>query len=93
MALMQKQKTVLKKRAKLMFSSLSADLRPLLEWLYRINVVDSRELKVYSDEPHTFFKHLRNGYILSKLGIVAIQIKSTVYGNYVSSSAQTRYIL
>ena len=92
MALQLKEKTVLK-RAKLMFASLSADLKPLFDWLHRLHVIDSRDREIYSAEPHTFFKHLRSGYILSKLGIVGIQIKSTVYRNYVSSSAQTRYIL
>ena len=86
---MIRQGTV-QKRAKLMFASLSADLKPLFDWLHKLNVIDKRDVKNFSEDPPTFCKQLRSGYILSKLGIVASQLKSTAYSSYVSSSAQTR---
>ena len=86
----REEETVVNMRAKIMFSSLSSDLKPLFDWLQRLNVLEKVEVEEYLADPSTFFKQLRNGFILSKLGIVAIDMKSSFYGNYVSSSAQTR---
>ena len=86
----REEETVVNRRAKIMFSSLSADLKPVFDWLQRLSVLEKDEFKEYLDDPSTFFKQLRNGFILSKLGIVATDMKSSFYSNYVSSSAQTR---
>ena len=86
----REEETVINMRAKLMFASLSSDLKPLFDWLQRLSVLEKVEVDEYLGDPSTFFKQLRNGFILSKLGIVAIDMKSSFYSNYVSSSAQTR---
>ena len=86
----REEETVINMRAKIMFASLSSDLKPLFDWLQRLNVLEKVEVEEYLADPSAFFKQLRNGFILSKLGIVAIDMKSSFYGNYVSSSAQTR---
>ena len=85
---LQRNETV-QNRAKIMFKSLSADLKPLFDWLKGLNVLDE-EVKNYLDDPPVFFKQLRNGYILSKLSIVAIKLKSEDYRSLVSSSPKTR---
>jgi hypothetical protein len=77
-------------RAKIMFKSLSADLKPLFNWLRGLNVLDESDVKDYLDDPTMFFKQLRNGYILSKLSIVAIKMKSEDYRSIVCSSPKTR---
>ena len=73
-----------------MFKSLSADLKPVFDWLRNLNVIDENEGKTFIDDPPMFFKELRNGYILSKLSIVAIRLKSETYRDIVYSSPKTR---
>ena len=84
------QPNELQNRAKIMFKSLSADLKPAFDWLRNLNVIDDNEHKTFVDDPPMFFKELRNGYILSKLSIVAIKLKSETYRDLVYSSPKTR---
>ena len=86
---MQRNET-LQNRAKIMFKSLSADLKPLFNWLKGLNVLNECDVKNYLEDPPMFFKELRNGYILSKLSIVAIKLKSEDYRSLVSISPKTR---
>ena len=86
----REEEIVINTRAKIMFASLSSDLKLLFDWFKRLTVLEKFEVEEYLADPSTFFKQLRNGFILSKLGIVAIDMKSSFYSNYVSSSAQTR---
>ena len=82
----------LAKREKLLFSSLSADLKSLFDWLLELGVINHVESLGYSEDPTAFFKELRKGYILSKLSIAAIASQSTFYCSQINSSPQTRYI-
>ena len=79
-------------REKLLFSSLSADLKPVFDWLQELGVINHVESLGYSEDPTTFFKDIRKGYILSKLSIAAIASQSTFYCSQINSSPQTRYV-
>ena len=50
---LQRNETV-QNRAKIMFKSLSADLKPLFDWLKGLNVLDEDEVKNYLDDPQCF---------------------------------------
>ena len=78
------------KLERMLYKSLSADLEPLLDWLRGINVINNVDTLGYKEDPTTFFKELRKGYILSKIGIVACESKREVYSVQVNSSPQTR---
>lgn len=78
------------KRERILFSSLSSDLKPLFDWLSELGVINHVEGLGYSDDPTTFFKDLRKGYILSKLSIAAIDSKRQEYCKLINSSPQTR---
>ena len=84
-------RSALAKREKLLFSSLSADLTSLFVWLVELGVINHVECFGYSEDPTTFFKDLRKGYILSKLSIAAIASQSAFYCSQINSSPQTRY--
>ena len=78
------------KLERMLYKSLSADLEPLFDWLRGINVINNVDALGYKEDPTTFFKELRKGYILSKIGIVASESKREVYSSQVHSSPQTR---
>ena len=85
----QRNETV-QNRAKIMFKSLSADLKPLFKWLKDLNIVDESDVKSYLEDPPMFFKQLRNGYILGKLSIVAIKLKAEDYRSLITFAPKTR---
>ena len=84
--------SMVRKREKLLFSSLSADLKSLFDWLLELGVINHVESLGYSEDPTTFFKDLRKGYILGKLSIAAIASQTKLYCSQINSSPQTRYV-
>ena len=78
------------KLERMLYKSASADLEPLFDWLRRINVINNVDALGYKEDPTTFFKELRKGYILCKIGIVASESKREVYSLEVHGSPQTR---
>ena len=78
------------KREKMVYKSLSADLKPLFDWLRELSVINHVDTLSYTDDPTTFGRDIKKGYILAKLSIVAVAEKRQVYVSQINSSPQTR---
>ena len=66
-------------------------MQPLLDWLSRLGTVTDDKKTIYENQrPHKFFEELRNGYILSKIAMVAVPHGASQYRMDVSPYAMTR---
>ena len=73
-------------------STRSNAVYPLFEWLTRLGVITSEEEKVYKyRKPHVFFDMLRDGYLLSKIAMVAVPANAQYFRNDMCKDAATRY--
>ena len=66
-------------------------IKPLLEWLYRLGTITEDRKIIYENQaPQKFFDQLRDGYILSKIAMVAVPHGANQYRMDVCPDAMTR---
>ena len=64
---------------------------PLFDWLKRLGVIThDQELEYQRRKPHVFFESLRDGYLLSKIAMVAVPEHAHYFRNDVCPRAVLR---